>query len=643
MKSLVVLVITLMGHSYAFLGPTVTLRGDTSLQARRDRPDTNKLPPPNPSSDGEVGSGRNWIERSFPVDTTDSPMDPKAVEDYNLGLSGQSLGVGPLSARMYAAILERSSIPTVDEEIRRAFKIYAMDFTAKEAVRAALKQNGLELVLADEEQDEGMWADIDTIRLLADNGEALPGVYDSWDEAVDQWTPGQGFDFVARQVPAKMRELTIEELLQALDPDGSLRQQAKEAGMSLPDEAMMTLRDLADENVRRTEAAPRNATTDDEAFAGLIDQRGYQPVRASDLSYDAMNADGTENHKVLMHVMDALVSHGCLVVDLTDGGTSFRRAQAMADLWKAAGDFFDNSDKSTLPGMQTAAETGSSHAKVGYASYDKGAMEFLETRLSRIDGSLLPREVTTVLGSSAVEALKKAFRMIADIGKDIVRITVGASTLEAGAKLDGEQAAEAAWKLANELLDDGRPLLADIAHSEGSVSMSPHRLCRYSSADASVREVFGAHTDSTFLTAVPVAAITGLEVYDEATEQWYRPERAARQHWQVEQQARGLDPSAVVEVVDGNNELPWHTRYLVIMPGELLQLVTRSEIVAAVHRVVAADRPRLSSPVLLRGRPGTRLDTRRYVGGTLGDPILEECDGMTIEEIHDRMQPASFQ
>ena len=82
----------------------------------------------------------------------------------------------------------------------------------------------------DEEEDQGMWGDVDSIRLLDEQGNPLPEVYDSWEDVVDTWKPGQGFDFVARQVPAKMRELSLDELLQALDPKGELRAQAKDSG-----------------------------------------------------------------------------------------------------------------------------------------------------------------------------------------------------------------------------------------------------------------------------------------------------------------------------------------------------------------------------------------------------------------------------
>lgn len=180
----------------------------------------------------EVDAGPNWIERSFPVTVNEKKaIDPKAIEDYNLGISGISFETGPLSKRMHEAIVSRSSLDTKDPEIARALKLYAMDFTAKEAVRAALQENGLEMVLSPDEEDSGMWGDVDSIRLLIDDDfDVVPSstVYDSWEEAVDDWTPGQGFSFLVRQVPAKMRELTIEELMSALDSDGELRKEAEE-------------------------------------------------------------------------------------------------------------------------------------------------------------------------------------------------------------------------------------------------------------------------------------------------------------------------------------------------------------------------------------------------------------------------------
>lgn len=628
------------------------------------------------SSSGEVGSGPNWIERSFPVDMNEAAkMDPKTVIDYDLGISGTSYQTGSLSKRLFEAIESKSSLlKGASAEVRRGFLLYTMDTTAKEAVRAALKRNGLELVLADDEQEEGIWADIDSIILLDDEGVPAMGgtLFDSWEDAVDHWSPGQGFDFVARQVPAKMRELSLDELLQALDPDGSMRQQAKAAGMRLPDDGITCLKDMANDNVRRVEMAPRQTVTESEAYAGIPEQRGYQVVKAKQLMTESRNADGTENENVLMHVMDAIVNHGCLIVDLTDGGTSFQKAEMLQAMWMTARAFFEKSledriDK--IPTMRTAVEeVGSTHAKVGFASYHDGNMQFLETRLDR-QGQIFPQELQSVVGSEGCRSLEQSFQVIAQIAKDIVRIVVGASSREAGI-LNGTEASQSGLLVANELLDDGKPLDTIKTRGmefvkEGSISMSPHRICLYSNNKPqqgnktyasdynNTREIFGAHTDSTFVTAVPVSAVSGLEIYDEDVGEWYRPEKAAWQHWQaelmkateVEAQLKKLGDDMVVVDDKRYEELPWHARYVVFLPGELLQLCSRNEVMATVHRVVATkDQPRVSAPVLLRGRLGIRMDYQKYLGGlSPTDLVLKESDGMTMEQIHDAMQPSSFQ
>jgi hypothetical protein len=364
-----------------------------------------------------------------------------------------------------------------------------------------------------------------------------------------------------------------------------------------------------------------------------------------------------------MHVMNALVSHGVLIVDLTDGGVSLRDEKVMAQMWKTTGEFFDKVASkevaSKLPGMTTVIETRSRHAKVGYAEYDSGSMKFLETRRERKSGAIFPSEANHLFGEQGVLNLQAAFDVIAQVGKDVVRIAVAASSVEQGAFLQGSddgdrdqkaRSSQSAMLLVDELIDDAKPLpvTMQIEHDEGDVSMSPHRLCRYSDETDGVapsREVFGAHTDSSWVTVVPVAAMSGLEVYDEEAEKWYRPELRARVHWEEEQRTRGKDPNLLFDEGDDGEQLPWHARYLVIMPGEYLQLATRDEVPAAVHRVVAAKgvSPRFSAPVLLRGRPGTKFMTKRYLGGTLGNPLLEDADGLTMDEIHDKSQPSSYQ
>lgn len=330
--------------------------------------------------------------------------------------------------------------------------------------------------------------------------------------------------------------------------------------------------------------------------------------------------------------------------------------------------------------MQQAEGVGSSHAMVGFASFKDGDNQFMETRIRRSDGALLPEETSSIVGEEGSKSMVDAFRVIADVGKDVVRIVTGASSVEAdafvsvgsvvsedeGGSIAGLSfedasvsglveedsapseddmkraeilASEAAILLTEEIMDDGRPLsTGDIEHDEGPVSMSPHRMCRYANNDKSSKkrssEIFGAHTDTSFVTIVPAAKVSGLEVFDEDSLQWYRPELNARKH------GKTIDPKGVMD-----EQFPWHSRYLIVMPGELLQLTSRNNVPAAVHRVVATtDAPRLSAPVLLRARPGTTMDVERYMGSLdRADGLLSDSNGMKMEAIHDALQPAPKQ
>jgi isopenicillin N synthase-like dioxygenase len=113
-----------------------------------------------------------------------------------------------------------------------------------------------------------------------------------------------------------------------------------------------------------------------------------------------------------------------------------------------------------------------------------------------------------------------------------------------------------------------------------------------------------------------------------------------RQHWERERAARGLNVADINDTTPTGDAVPWHCRYIVYMPGELLQIFTRQEVPAVVHRVIATEgmEPRLSAPVLLRGRSNMTFDTARYLVRGGEDTLLQECDGMTMEEIYEAIQ-----
>jgi hypothetical protein len=276
------LVITLVVHSSKsfpngfFARPTkLTCSRLVLPMARSNKPDK-------PPSDNH--QDKNWIDRVMPLDLENDKEGAirrvADVEEYNVGISGISFQTGSLSAKMFDAMTSRQDADLMTKDMIRSYKLYAMDFTAKEATKLALKQNGFEAVIDDE--DMGEWAEVDSIQFLNTGGQPVGQVYNSWEDAVDNWTPGQAFDFCARGIEAKLSELVLDDVLDALDPDGSLRKQAQERGISLPTEDLETLTDLANEVRRRCEEAPRGASTEDQVYKG-DERRGYAAITASSL------------------------------------------------------------------------------------------------------------------------------------------------------------------------------------------------------------------------------------------------------------------------------------------------------------------------------------------------------------------------
>ena len=101
------------------------------------------------------------------------------------------------------------------------------------------------------------------------------------------------------------------------------------------------------------------------------------------------------------------------------------------------------------------------------------------------------------------------------------------------------------------------------------------RLCYYP-AESEKNHGFGAHTDTTFFTIIPIPTSTaapGLQIFDPHNNHWHCVESA------------NYPPGAVA-----------------VINGEFLEIVSDGKFRAGVHRVIAppANRPRFSTPLLLR-------------------------------------------
>jgi hypothetical protein len=521
-------------------------------------------------------------------------------------------------------------------------------------VQAILKQNGLELSSSEPLGDN--WGQVRSIRLLVrddENGDSQRQLsYQNWYSAAQHWTPGQVFDLIVDHVPTVPREGSVEELLPSLDPDRvipeSTRGDSRNIDLLLDTDELESLEDMRAECARRFHQSPRHVDAEADAFSGVKGMRGYRVMNVHDLMSEMKRITESNTTTLLesdavLHVMDSLVSPGCLVIDMTNGGKDLDAAHLLADLWYTTQQFFSTvvDEDMPLPPI-TAVVAGRSHGRMGYTDY--GEKQFLETRLDRATGKVLPVQIQSLLVPQGCRSMEQSFNLLATIGKSIVRVVVAASTLLARANSPPRvpkhfDALVAADRVVEELLDDGRPLASSKLpgssdqhvqeHTEGSASMSPHRLGRYPDKEKTpAREAFGAHTDTSFVTIVPVADVPGLEVYDETTGKWYRPELAAKRHYEE-----------LVSISKDMTELPWHARYVVVLPGELLQLLARQEVLAAVHRVVTMNQgqTRYTAPVLLRHRSGTVLDAERY-WGKASSALLKECDGMRMDAIYDAME-----
>lgn len=612
----------------------------------------------------------NWIERSDPLgaDNFGVSQQSAAVAYFSLGIDGSSYELGELSKKFYHSMIKQAegrfaAAGGVPEQLLPIYSTFAMDLSAKEATKAALLQNGIELI--EEEGTTGqLWGEVENVRIVGYDED----VYDSFQDAAESgyWIPGNTFSFVVRNVQAQFSTV--------------LQVDSKQSTKST---SVESLKMLGEEIEQRSNKVPTEASV-----------RGYAPwktpdiIPRSDLSLDATNVDGSENKVIAAKVFDGLKNHGYLIVDVGEGlgvGESEKAELAMAGMWRATQSFFETAldaeekgdGETFMPAMKVAEGVGSRHAMYGYQSFENGAMRFLETRMKRNERSVLPTELQEIISEEDNTDITTSFLNLAELGKDVVRIATAVASIKkaifasnisasdepslSGLNFDDLEvspdlevkAAISALRLASELVDDGQSCW-DLPIEESPVSMSPHRMCCYSGKgiDSDAREVFGSHTDTSFITIVPVASVSGLEVFDESSDVWVRPELIARRHFEEERRGRGLDPN--VEFVDSpesdNNSRPWHARYVVLMPGELLQLVTQGEINSAVHRVVAASagKPRLSAPVLLRARTQARMDLARYYIDPNADPneekigkLLRECDGMCMYDIHNALQPDS--
>jgi len=546
--------------------------------------------------------GKNWIERSTPTG-----MEIEGGEtEYSIRVEGGSFELDSLSKRIYEtlkeAALKRFAGKVIPSELENIYKASTLNIAALEATKVALGENKLEKVIVEDEQQN--WGKIELIEYKSKKFSSIEDVIE-----LGLWEPGESFSFVVRNVLAKEKEMTIEDLMAMLDPSNQMKMPAP----LLPDdpsERITSLKALSDDNERRCNDAHTTKSSNER----LIDI-----VISIDKFKEALEG---KDSKAISFIMEAFETHSCLILQLNE-----TQSLILNDMWNVAEYIFEESDiKQRPPPMNVISEAGSKNAVVGYASYENDQMQFLETRLRRSDFKLFP---TDILPPPLEDDFIKSFHLLGEISKHVTQIVVEAANNECN--LSAELSHKLAQLATNELLDDGTTF-SDI--KDTNICMSPHRFCQYSfhqKTNKKSKEIFGAHTDSTFVTILPCASTPGLEIYNDELEEWFSPETIAKQHFQKHSQKDSSSSSS-----------SWHSSYVCILPGELLQILTRSMILSAVHRVVInSNESRMSVPALIRARSNAIFDAQKYFGeNALRNPLLKDCNSLTMEQVHDALQPS---
>jgi len=286
--------------------------------------------------------------------------------------------------------------------------------------------------------------------------------------------------------------------------------------------------------------------------------------RVTAVELDAM--EGEAGKPVRATLCEALRSDHVALV-----GVSEEQGECLDRMWAECAEFFAKTaeERAESAGALREAYPSKHHASqsraYGYAEVktDAGSSNsFLDTRL-RLKQNL-QLELQPVMDAPPTDFASAA------AASQQVLLDVGFAALSAAAESLGMKVSEVA-----PLVDFPERL------APGATCATVHRFAHYGGdmgvdpVDAESSVTFQAHTDGTWFTVIPCAAVPGLEVFASAEHGWVSPERDAA--------ATG--------------------RMVMVLTGEFLQLLSDGEYTAALHRVVRplGDAPRLSAPLLMRG------------------------------------------
>ena len=253
------------------------------------------------------------------------------------------------------------------------------------------------------------------------------------------------------------------------------------------------------------------------------------------------------------------------------------------DMWSTMEDFFSLSETSKMVDTQI----------VGIKN---GGYNFIRTYMNR-QGYILPETIQETLerggGNTAIDTdskksnqydngIKGSNKLFATMAK-----TVGILTMAGSSSSSSSSSIPFCNKIISSLLDDKQQQFVNAEHrlSQYIIGNENEQKEESTSNQEKQKESLRSHTDWTVTTCIPLSSIPGLQIYKPKTNEWIIPELLLK--------GRG------------------RTKYVIVMAGNWIELLTNQKIISCVHRVVNPttttstnknnnSNRRLSAPYFLR-------------------------------------------
>ncbi|MGK3760488.1 MAG: isopenicillin N synthase-like dioxygenase [Bacillariaceae sp.] len=267
---------------------------------------------------------------------------------------------------------------------------------------------------------------------------------------------------------------------------------------------------------------------------------------------------------------------GYMIVELDNENDQVDSDRSIVeDMWSTMEEFF-------------SLDTASKMVDKQIVGIKNGGYNFIRTYMNR-QGYILPETIQETLeriggmntntndnnnNNQYDNGIKGSNELFATMAK-----TVGILTM-AGSSSSSSSTIPFCNKIISSLLDDKQQQFVNAEHRLSQYIINDNGQEEESKSKQS-KESLRSHTDWTITTCIPLSSIPGLQIYKPKTNEWIIPEHILK----------GKD----------------RTKYVIVMAGNWIELITNQKIISCVHRVVNPtssssnnSNRRLSAPYFLR-------------------------------------------